>query len=61
MRGPEWRFENQESFREAIEICKGELPADSWYAVHTQKRIVFQSIKTEEMFSIAKAVAGSQR
>ena len=59
MRGPMWKFENAADFEKAVRICKKKVPADSW-RVTDDNTITFASIKAEEMYSIAKAAAGSR-
>ena len=59
MKGPKWKFENAADFEKAVRICKEKVPADSWRVVD-DNMIAFASIKAEELYSIAKAVAGSR-
>ena len=59
MTGPKWKFENPADFEKAVRICKEKVPADSWRVVD-DNTIAFASVKAEELYSIAKAVAGSR-
>ena len=59
MTGPKWKFENPSDFEKAVRICKEKVPADSWRVVD-DNTIAFASVKAEELYSIAKAVAGSR-
>ena len=58
MKGPQWKFERAEDFHRAVEVCKRKVPADSW-RVTDDNTITFASIRAEEIYSIAKAAAGS--
>ena len=58
--GPKWKFEDPAALQRAVEICRKHVPKDSWRVID-DNTIAFVSIKAEEMYSIAKAVAGSQR
>ena len=59
MTGPKWKFENAADFERAVRICKEQVPADSWRVVD-DNTIAFASVRAEELYSIAKAVAGSR-
>ncbi len=59
MTGPKWKFENPADFEKAVQICKEKVPADSWRVVD-DNMIAFASVRAEELYSIAKAVAGSR-
>ena len=58
MTGPKWRFNDPVEMQRAVNICKKNVPADSWRVID-EHTIAFASIKAEELYSIAKAVAGS--
>ena len=60
MKGPKWKFERVEDLQKAVKICQRRLPVRSWRILEDQNMIEFDSVKTEEMYSIAKAVAGSR-
>ena len=60
MTGPKWRFNDPVEMQRAVNICKKNVPADSWRVID-QHTIAFASIKAEEIYSISKAVAGSTR
>ena len=59
MTGPKWRFNDPAELERAVNICKREVPADSWRVID-EHTIAFASIKAEELYAIAKAVAGSR-
>ena len=59
MTGPKWRFNDPAELERAVNICKKNVPADSWRVID-EYTISFASIKAEELYAIAKAVAGSQ-
>jgi len=59
MTGPKWRFNDPAELERAVNICKREIPADSWRVID-DNTIAFASMKAEELYAIAKAVAGSQ-
>ena len=59
MTGPKWRFNDPAELERAVNICKKNVPADSWRVID-EHTIAFASIKAEEIYSISKAVAGSR-
>ena len=60
LKGPKWKFENPEDLQRAVKICERKLPVRSWRVIKEKNMIEFESVKAEEMYSIAKAVAGSR-
>ena len=60
MKGPKWKYEDPADLQRAVKICERKLPVRSWRVLEDQNMIEFDSVKTEEMYSIAKAVAGSR-
>ena len=60
MKGPKWKFENPADLEKAVRICQRKLPVRSWRVLESENMIQFESVKAEEMYSIAKAVAGSR-
>tara|TARA_S200002703_G_scaffold3958_1_gene5395 strand:+ start:1436 stop:1669 length:234 start_codon:yes stop_codon:yes gene_type:complete len=60
LKGPKWKFENPTDLQRAVNICKRKLPVRSWRVLENQNIIEFENVKAEEMYSIAKAVAGSR-
>ena len=60
LEGMKWRFNDPAEMQRAVNICKKNVPADSWRVID-EHTIAFASIKAEEIYSIAKAVAGSTR
>lgn len=60
MKGPKWKYERVEDLQRAVKICERKLPVRSWRVLESENMIEFESVKAEEMYSIAKAVAGSR-
>ena len=60
MNGPKWKYEDPADLQRAVKICQRRLPVRSWRVLENENMIQFDSVKTEEMYSIAKAVAGSR-
>ena len=60
MKGPKWKFEDAADLQRAVKICERRLPVRSWRVIENGNMIEFDSVKSEEMYSIAKAVAGSR-
>ena len=60
MKGPKWKYEDPADLQRAVKICERKLPVRSWRVLEDQNMIEFDSVKTEEMYWIAKAVAGSR-
>jgi hypothetical protein len=60
LNGPKWKFERVEDLQRAVKICERKLPVRSWRVLEDRNMIEFESVKAEEMYSIAKAVAGSR-
>ena len=59
LEGMKWRFNDPAEMQRAVNICKKNVPADSWRVID-DNAIAFASIKAEELYSISKAVAGSE-
>ena len=51
---------NPADLQRAVKICERKLPVRSWRVLEDRNMIEFESVKAEEMYSIAKAVAGSR-
>ncbi len=60
MKGPKWKYENPADLQRAVKICERRLPKRSWRVLEESNTIEFDSVKSEEMYAIAKAVAGSR-
>tara|TARA_B100002019_G_scaffold290535_1_gene308452 strand:- start:2152 stop:2379 length:228 start_codon:yes stop_codon:yes gene_type:complete len=60
LNGPKWKFEDPADLQRAVRICERKLPVRSWRVLEDRNMIEFESVKAEEMYSIAKAVAGSR-
>ena len=60
MNGPKWKYENPADLQRAVKICERRLPVRSWRVIESENMIQFDSVKTAQMYSIAKAVAGSR-
>ena len=60
MKGPKWKYEDPADLQRAVKICERKLPVRSWRVLEDQNMIEFESVKAEEMYTIAKAVAGSR-
>jgi hypothetical protein len=56
--GPKWKFEDPAALQRAVEICRKNVPKDSW-RVTDDNTITFASIKAEELYAIATSVSSA--